>query len=329
MPHSFKLSRRIARLRALGATLLVFTLVGCGTDSFNPDTSTPAATADPATLDEAVVEVEAVPVAGAAPLASASYAGGIPFGTFAQPTGTFGEVFNGAQRIIYPKYLLRELSAIKARGGKVAIRLSYGDRYLKDSQGNFVLSKWKDRVSLYKNINFSSYINDGTIIGHYLIDEPQDAANWNGKPIPQSTIEEMAKFSKSLWPNMPTIVRTWADYLDNWSGSYRYLDAAWAQYAANRWPNPEAFLRENVSKAKARGLALVVGMNIIHGSPTKGKMSASQVKSYGSALLSDSYPCAFLSWQYRDEYMTASVKDAMRYLRNKAENRSSKSCRGS
>jgi hypothetical protein len=329
MAHSFKLSRRIARLRALVTTLLAFTLVGCGTDSLDPDSSTSPDPADPATLDGSTLQADAVPVAEAAPVASASYAGGIPFGTFSQPTGTFGSMFNGAQRIIYPQYLVRELAAIKARGGKVAIRLSYTDRYLKDSQGNFVLSKWKERVSRYKGVNFSPYINDGTIIGHYLLDDPQDPTNWNGKPIPQSTIEEMARFSKQLWPNMPTIVRTWPDYLDNWSGNYRYLDAAWAQYTAKRWPNAEAFLRENVSKAKARGLALVVGMNILDGSPTKGRMSASQVRSYGSALLGDSYPCAFLSWQYRDDYMTASVKDAMRYLRNKAQNRGFKSCRGS
>jgi hypothetical protein len=335
MTHSFKLSRRIARLRAFVAVVLLFTLSGCGgTDSFNPDPSTLADPADEGiALDGPVLPAEAPPVEAppvtALPLASISYAGGIPFGNFAQPTSEFGSVFNGAQRNIYPQYLLRELAAIKARGGKVALKLSYGDRYVKDGDGNFSLSKWKNRVDQFKGVNFSSYIEDGTIIGHYLIDEPQDKANWNGRPIPQSTLEEMARYSKDRWPKMVTIVRTWPDYLDDWSGSYRYLDAAWAQYAANRWPNADAFLRENVSKAKNRGLALIVGLNVLDGSPTKGKMSASQVKSYGSALLGDSYPCAFISWKYRDEYLSSSVKDAMRYLRGKAENRSFKSCRGS
>jgi hypothetical protein len=330
MTHSFKLSRRIARFRALGAAVFVLALAGCGgADSFNPDPSTiPDPTDQGTSLDGSIID-GSVTAAEAAPVASISYAGGIPFGTFSQPTSAFGSVFNGAHRIIYPQYLLRELAAIKARGGKVALRLSYGDRYLKDSDGHFSLSKWKGRVDQYKGVNFSSYINDGTIIGHYLIDEPQDKANWNGRPIPQSTLEEMARYSKGRWPNMPTIVRTWPDYLDNWSGNYRYLDAAWAQYAANRWPNVGAFLRENVSKAKAKGLALVVGLNVLDGSPTKGKMSASQVKSYGSGLLSDSYPCAFISWKYRDDYMSNSVKDAMRYLRRMAENRKFKSCRGS
>jgi hypothetical protein len=311
MTYTFKLSRRIARLRAPLFTALLIALTGCdNARSFDPDVAGPGSPID-----------NSIP--------SSSFAGGIPFGTFALPSTALGDRFSGAQRNIYPQYLLGELADIKARGGKVALKLSYGDRYVKDDDGNFSLSKWKNRVDQFKGVNFSSYIEDGTIIGHYLIDEPQDKANWNGRPIPQSTLEEMARYSKDRWPKMVTIVRTWPDYLDDWSGSYRYLDAAWAQYAANRWPNADAFLRENVSKAKNRGLALIVGLNVLDGSPTKGKMSASQVKSYGSALLGDSYPCAFISWKYRDEYLSSSVKDAMRYLRGKAENRSFKSCRGS
>jgi hypothetical protein len=314
MTYTFKLSRRIARLRAPLFTALLIALTGCdNARSFDPE------------LPDAVGQGSATDN----PIESAAFAGGIPFGNFGQPTSEFGSVFNGAHRIIYPQYLLRELAAIKARGGKVALRLSYGDRYLKDSDGHFSLSKWKDRVDQYKGIDFSSYISDGTIIGHYLIDEPHDAANWNGRPIPQSTLEEMARHSKERWPSMVTIVRTWPDYLDNWSGSYRYLDAAWAQYAANRWPNADAFLKENVSKAQAKGLGLVVGLNLLDGSPTKGKMSASQVESYGSALLSSTYPCAFVSWKYDEAHMSSSgMGNAMAALRRLAQNRSSRTCRG-
>jgi hypothetical protein len=71
-----------------------------------------------------------------------------------------------------------------------------------------------------------------------------------------------------------------------------------------------------------------VGLNILKGGPNKAKMTPSQVKSWGSALLSSSYPCAFLSWTYNSTYLnTSGIQDAMSYLRNKAENRSSRSCR--
>jgi hypothetical protein len=44
-------------------------------------------------------------------------------------------------------------------------------------------------------------------------------------------------------------------------------------------------------------------------------------------MLSSSYPCAMINWQYGSYLTTSSMSDALRYLRNKAQNRSSKSCR--
>ena len=80
--------------------------------------------------------------------------------------------------------------------------------------------------------------------------------------------------------------------------------------------------------AKKKDLALVVGLNVLRGGPNGSKMTASQVKSWGSTLLSSSYPCAFISWEYNSTYLNkSSIKDAMSYLHRKAKNRSSKTCR--
>jgi len=57
-------------------------------------------------------------------------------------------------------------------------------------------------------------------------------------------------------------------------------------------------------------------------------MSPSLIKSAGSALLSSWYPCAFISWRYDTEYLaTPGVRDALKYLRAKALQRTYKSCR--
>ena len=89
------------------------------------------------------------------------------------------------------------------------------------------------------------------------------------------------------------------------------------------------FIASNVASAKRQGLGLVVGLNYLRGGVNKSKMTASQVKSWGSTLLSSTYPCAFISWKYDDRYLSSSgIRDAMSYLRNKAENRSARSCRG-
>jgi hypothetical protein len=311
------------RIRAALFAAVVTTLGACdGTNSVAPDVpgADPAALADGETPDSPAL----APREGVS-LATASFAGGIPFGTSALPTSWFGSRYNGALRNIWPGSLRSELAAIKARGGKVVLMFAGNEKYYKDGSGHFSLDKWKNRIDRFRGVDFNSYVSDGTIIGHYLIDEPNDPANWNGRPVSASTVDEMGRYSKQLWPNMPTIVRTEPAFFNF---SPRYIDAAWAQYLSRRG-NVSNYIRDQVSDAQHRGLQLVVGMNVIKGGTPNGtQMSASEVKEWGSTLLSSSYPCAFISWQYSSSYLNnSSIEDAMSYLRNKAENRSSRSCR--
>ena len=137
-------------------------------------------------------------------LASISYAGGIPMGLFHLPDGDFAEPANhrGDGGIVSPSYLMGDLSAIKSRGGKVVLNLAGSQKYYKDSYGHLSFTKWKARVDRFRNLNISPYISDGTIVGHYLIDEPYYKANFAGQAVPGSTLEAMAKYSKQIWPNM-------------------------------------------------------------------------------------------------------------------------------
>jgi hypothetical protein len=341
MTHSYKLSRRIARFRALLMVALTFALVSCdNTESFSPDGSTDVEAADPTasvdTLyfdDEAPIEEEEedgtqlTPVA--TPELARSFAGGIPFGLFAMPTSWFGNRYNGAMRTLGPNGIVSELAAIRSRGGRIVLMLAGPQSHYKDRDGHFSLSEWKQRIDRFRRINLSSYISDGTIIAHYLIDEPYDPANWSGRPVSGSTLDEMAKYSKSIWPDLATVVRA-EPYMIKWSGRYRYLDAAWAQYTWRKG-NVNDYLRRNVNEAQDMGLGLVVGLAVTVGGNPKGtKMSPSEVESWGSALLSSSYPCAFVSYSYRtgsDYLSTSGIESSMDVLRRKAENRSTKSCR--
>jgi hypothetical protein len=256
-------------------------------------------------------------------LGSASFAGGIPIGNFNQPMSQFGSIFNGAHENASPNQLLSVLQQVKSRGGKVILALSGSPKYYLDGK-YFSYNKWKERVNRYRNVNFRSYIDDGTVIGHYLIDEPNDPANWGGRPVSSATVEEMAKYSKSLWPTMPTIVRAEPRHMGD---NHRYLDAAWAQYLSRRG-NVNEYIRDVVEDAQRKGLQLVVGLNVLKGgSPNGTAMTGSEVESWGGALLSSSYPCAFINWKYTDGYMSSSsVRSAMSALRRKAESRSTKRC---
>ena len=37
-------------------------------------------------------------------------------------------------------------------------------------------------------------------------------------------VEQMAAYSKSIWPTMPAIIRAFPDYLATYSGTYDHLD---------------------------------------------------------------------------------------------------------
>jgi hypothetical protein len=312
-------TRWMARLRTPLVAALVLVATSC--DSRDPSTA-------PSTDDQS-------PTAPAGPPSLAiAYSGGMPFGLFATPTGALGSDYNvtviNARNwlpIWLPKRTLpEELALIKARGGKVILSLAGSHAHYLDDKGHFSMTKWKERVDAFRSIRFSSYITDGTVVGHLIIDEPNDSSNWGGIPVSPATVEEMARYSKLIWPNMATLVRVESTYLAQWSGTYRYLDAAWAQYVTRKGA-PKDFITRNVADAKRKGLAPITGLNILKGDSAKA-MSPTLIRSAGSALMSSWYPCVFINWKYDTEYLaTPGVTDALRYLRAKALQRTYKSCR--
>jgi len=326
MAHNSKLARHFARLRLPICLALVSAFSACdGSNTLDPNSSIDTQSSTPATTDQALGTDAAS--ATTTTLASASFPGGIPFGSFAQPVDLYGSLYTGGKATVGPDGVKSMLAAIKSRGGRVVLMMAGAPKYYRDASGHFSLSKWQQRIDRYRGIDLNTYIQDGTIVAHFLLDEPQDPSNWNGRPVSQSEVEAMGAYSKKLWPSLPTAIRTLPKFF---SGSPRNIDAAWAQYLT-RFGNINSYINDQVSAAKSRGLALIVGLNVLDGGSPRGQpMSGSEIKSFGGAMLANSYPCAFVSWQYRSAYYGgASIKDAMQYLSGKAKNHAAKSCRGS
>lgn len=265
---------------------------------------------------------------------------GIAFGSFDMENQYLSSVHTGTVRGggLSPTNILSLLSDARANGARVVIKLCMGrDSYVKNSDGTFSLTKWKALVDRYQSVNLEPYIADGTIVGHFLIDEPSRASKWGGKIIPQSTVEAMAKYSKQLWPGMTTMVRVVPSWLKSAPISYTSLDAAWAQYAASKG-NVGQWIEAEVTAAKSLGLGLAVGMNVLDGGNgssgipgwTTGKhaMSASELRSYGTTLLNQSYSCGFFMWMHDVTYYGRSdIKSAMGDLSAMARSHAKTSCR--
>jgi hypothetical protein len=356
MTHTFKLARRAARFRTAAFMAALIGLGACDNserlaplnssdspivlaDTASGDDS--AAATDSAavtdTLSDAVAEAnEALPEAA---FVTAARAPGVVFGHFQMKNSQLTSVYNGAFRLPGPRDLLYSLASARARQGRILVQLSGADHTVKNRNGTFSLSKWKAQVARFRRIKFDSYIKDGTLMGHFLIDEPDDPSNWGGKTISQKTVEEMAKYSKKLWPGLTTVIRGKPAYLAARGTRYKYLDAGWAMYQS--WQgNPASWIRTQNAAAKRAGLKVIVGLNLLNGGTrasrikgTKGKfyaMSASQVKSWGSLMLSESRStaCGFFNWRYDSRYHSRSdIKKALAYLSSKAKSAPKVSCR--
>lgn len=252
---------------------------------------------------------------------------GIPFGAFALPLNLYGPTFTGGHmNASPPESLLSRLAVVRSAGAHVDLTFVGSPVNYTNADGTFNFSMWKSRVDRYAAIDFNSYIADGTIIGHYLIDEPQCSSCWGGEPVPPDTLEAMAQYSKQYWPTMITIVRAAPTWLAGYPGQYVYLDAGWAQYTYLQG-DVNSYLADNVAAAQSKGLGLIVGLNLLKGGPNLTSLTATQVKTLGSVLLGSPYACAFISWQYNADYFSRTdIASALDALSKKAKRHAASPC---
>jgi hypothetical protein len=270
--------------------------------------------------------------------AAAGSAPGIVFGSFDVDNAVLGVVQTGGLRTPDENSILKELNIARSHGARFVLKLSRGgDRHVKNADGTFNFDKWKQMVDRYKGMDLSSFIADGTILGHYLLDEPNLASRWGGQIIPQATVEAMAAYSKQLWPGMTTFIRVVPSWLAKANIHYQYLDGAWAQYTARKGA-PAQWLLSEVAVARQLGLGLMVGMNVldggdgssgVHGTVSgRYSMTADEIRNYGSALLGQSYACGFIMWNYDGQFFGRSdIASAMADISAKAKTHPRTSCR--
>ncbi|HJR16248.1 MAG TPA: hypothetical protein VJ808_05290 [Gemmatimonadales bacterium] len=260
-------------------------------------------------------------------VSSAGSSPGIPFGAFAQPLVLYGPTYTGGLlNPEKPEFLLSRLDAIRDAGGRVVLTFPGSSGNYTNPDGTFNFDLWKMRLDRFSGVDFDAYITDGTIVGIYLIDEPNCPSCWGGQGITQEAVEEMAQYSKSLWPTMTTIARVDPTWLNGFSGEYVHLDAGWAQYVVRKG-DVNTYLAGNVAAAQSKGLGLVVGLNLLGGGLNQTSLTASQVKNFGSVLLGSPYPCAFISWKYDSAYFSRSdIKSALGFLSKKAKRHPAGSC---
>ena len=248
-----------------------------------------------------------------------SFAGvgqGIPLGQFDPQESEFGRPYTGAvtatRRSSLPA-LLRSAQSTKIR---LVLNLAGGQRRYVNPDGTFNLELWKREIDQYRDVDFAPYVTEGLVLAHYLVDEPLSPGTWGGRAISMEEIEEMAHYSKSIWPSLPTTVGGVRPRLLR-GFDWHYLDIAWPQWAGplqggGAGRTPEEFRDENVAYAKELGLGLIFGLNVVNGGDGSSgipgtrqghwRMTGAELQHAGVTLADTPYACAFFIWRHDPEY---------------------------
>ena len=205
---------------------------------------------------------------------------------------------------------------VRAAGASVVIDFHGKKERHQNPDETFNLEMWKARIHTFVGLGLESYIADGTILAHYMTDEPKSRGSWGGEVMPNDAIDEMARYSKLIWPTLPTTVRVSPSKLVRHAGGYdvplpdwewQYLDVGWAQYS-ERFGSVTEYAAVEVAEAERQGLGLIFGLNVIVGGDGssgipgyvsgKWSMSPQELLDYGTALIGTPEACAFFMWRY-------------------------------
>jgi hypothetical protein len=132
----------------------------------------------------------------------------------------------------------------------------------------------------------------------------------------------MARYSRERWPGLPTIVKAPPSWLAASPTPWRYLDASAVVYSGSAG-NVEDWATRQARTAIDAGLGLLIGINVLN-----GHTSASQLASWGSALLRQNHVCGLVMYRYEATYFSRSdVKAAVASLTEQAQAHAKTSCR--
>jgi uncharacterized protein YfcZ (UPF0381/DUF406 family) len=281
--------------------------------------------------DTAAVRATGAPGSGSA---------GMAFGAFDLLPEQLAPPFSSSVLSESPDHVLRHLAQARESGAKLIVNFAGGSfRHVQGTDGTFSYALWKARVDRFLPLKnqIGEYVGDGTLLAFMLIDEPHSASSWGGEIVPHAMLEQMARYSKSLWPDLTTTVRSHATWLKGAKFRWASLDAAWAQYSARRG-DVSAYVAENVAAAREAGLGLIVGMNVLDGGDGSSRqpgtyrgaynMSPAELSAYGRVLAAHPYACSLQLWKYDPIFMErADVKSALSELAELAGRHSHGPCK--
>lgn len=166
-----------------------------------------------------------------------------------------------------------------------------------------------------------------TLIDMMVIDEPGAKIVWGGVAVTQKQVDSLAKYVKSKWPRMPTMVRSKPSWFKPYTGWNKSVDVSVVVWTLNRG-DAKTLWDTEWAIAQSLGLNMEPSINAHNCDGLDNPCSATVLKSVGKIALDHPSTCAFLNYKYDSgEWGTAALRDAWIYLANYALGKPTRDCR--
>lgn len=255
-------------------------------------------------------------------------AGGAPPGVVPDPVPATGGAFgimtfppdpdfispwNAGMLSVTPGNIIAQLNSALAAGHKVLINVNMAPNSDIGGHNNFNFNAYRDTIAGFSGIDLSPYAS--ILLGVYTMDDVRVASRW-GAPIPDATLDEIARLWKVALPGILTYLRLDAVSMESNNFNWQYTDGAISQFTAARGPIG-SYITKQQAAANRQGLRNMFSLNILNGGdgssgilgtsnqgPTgegRWEMTAAELLNYGLPMIAAGGDALFM-WRYRSSY---------------------------
>jgi hypothetical protein len=268
---------------------------------------------------------EPIPENPVGPFPPPPVGGARPFGIFNISCGGYG-YWNSTQQGLLPGNTV-DLLNLSATNDCMNMFKFGGERdWL--SGGRFSYTRWKAAVDAIAGVTRTMSACQAAILtrafwGHFVIDEPFHK-RWGGT-ITLAVLDAMCGYSKSLFPNLPTIVRISA-IDDRLTRPIQNCDIYWAEYKeangdCKTYRDRNIAAVEQMSEDTGREIYVIMGLHYgaIDRATTGHEATPAQVRHYGGILASSTSDrvLALHGWRFTQDLIDQpGMLEATRYVRD-------------
>lgn len=251
---------------------------------------------------------------------------GLPFGPYHLPTANYGKEtpvkFTGGFLGLEKMDVAAATSALetaKSNGMKLIVSTTGGGGAYSDSSGNYSYSLFQSTANNLRGLDLEKYYKEGVVVGNLIMDEPQDASNWNGTALTIAQVKEAATYIKTIWPTVPVGIGSNPTFLKSGTWSSKDVDFVSYPFTTRKLcamssrvgcygTTKEELMVNLVAEAKAAKLGLSMSINPFAGGTP---MSPSDLQMYAESFSKNDlgYLCALTVWRWDSPDANADGKD--------------------